>query len=104
MKLMPMPLCPGTVIVHRDQAMTCTSGRCASQLTPAEWFKIHSSFVPCTVAHRHGGCPDCAFTTKVVDLARRRRARHQQHPSAQPAGDDEWATVIPLGRVARSAH
>ena len=112
MMLTPMPLCPGTVIVHRDDAMTCTSRRCPQQLTREDWFKIHASFVPCSVAHRHSGgeCPDCDFGSVVVDLAsrrvlaQRRRALLRDHPSMQPAVDEEDdAPVIPLRRVARVA-
>ncbi|HTT86987.1 MAG TPA: hypothetical protein VMF60_06450 [Acidimicrobiales bacterium] len=104
MKLTPMPLCPGTVIVHRDDAMTCTSHRCPKQLTRGDWFKIHSSFVPCSVAHGGAECPDCEFGTVVVDLAQRLRARSGDHPSMQPAVDDEDAPVIPLRRTARVAR
>jgi hypothetical protein len=105
MKLTPMPLCPGTVIVHRDDAMTCTSRSCPKQLTRGDWFKIHASFVPCSVAHSAGGCPDCEFGSVVVDLAQRRRERFRDHPSMQSAIDDEEdAPVIPLRRAARVAH
>jgi len=84
----PMPLCPGTVVVHRDEAMTCTSLTCPRHLSQAQWSGIHSTFVPCSAAAGPEGCPDCRFdSATVIDLARWRRARYSHHPSVQPADD-----------------
>ena len=91
---MPTPLCRGTVIVHRDEAMTCTSRTCPRHLPPTQWFGIHSTFVPCSVAAGPRGCPDCQFESAVVvDMARWRRARYADHPSMQP--DDAALTDCP---------
>ena len=92
-----MPRCPGTVVVHRDQAMTCTSERCPAPPTPADWFDVHASVVPCTVAHREGNCAVCAYRPggrrRGAPPAGQRRAAPLRAPT-----NDEWATIIPLGR------
>ena len=69
----PMP-CSGTVTVHRDNAMTCTSPACPRHVAQDTWFALHSSFLVCAVVHGPHGCPDCAFDHVVVDMAAWRRA------------------------------
>ncbi len=60
MRWVLLPECPGTVVIHRDNAVSCTTNTCPRNLPRGTWFSLHASFTPCEAA---GGaeCPDCAF-------------------------------------------
>ncbi|MGA2521940.1 MAG: hypothetical protein ABSG81_14130 [Acidimicrobiales bacterium] len=82
----PVPPCSGTVLVHEDDAVTCTSDECPRHLARTKWFSVHSTFVPCRTVAGPEGCPDCDFQSPViVDMAAWRRARYANHPSMQDA-------------------
>jgi hypothetical protein len=57
--------CSGTVGVHRDEAVTCTSDNCPRDLSMAMWFSLHSTFVRCSTALDTDDCPNCGFETPV---------------------------------------
>ncbi len=58
----PPPPCAGTVVVHRDDAVTCSADTCPKDLGRGVWFSIHATFVRCPEAWGRGqGCPDCGF-------------------------------------------
>ena len=76
----PLP-CSGTVTVHRDSAMTCTSSTCPRHVSRDTWFGLHSTFLVCTMVHGSRGCPDCSFDDVVVDMSAWRKARYHNHPS-----------------------
>ena len=57
MRAMPLPECVGTVVVHRDDIVTCTRDTCPRDLPLETWFSHHSSFVTC----RTDDCPHCGF-------------------------------------------
>lgn len=79
----PLPRCPGTVVVHRDDAVTCTSGTCQRDRPKGIWLSIHSKFVYC--AEALGGaipCPDCGFEAPTAaPRSRLQYARLVGHPS-----------------------
>jgi len=55
-----LPECPGRVVIHRDDAVTCTANTCPSNLPRGTWFALHSSFRRCGLVHGDG-CPECSF-------------------------------------------
>lgn len=57
--------CPGAVVVHRDQAVSCTDDTCPRDLPRGTWFSLHSSFVQCRTSFDIDDCPDCGFETRV---------------------------------------
>ena len=59
MRAMSSPDCLGTVVVHRSDAVTCTSDACQRDLPLESWFTHHASFVTC----RTDGCPHCGSDT-----------------------------------------
>jgi hypothetical protein len=61
MRVMPLPECLGTVVVHRYDAVTCTRDTCPRDMTLETWFSHHTSFVTC----RTNGCPHCGFNARV---------------------------------------
>jgi len=61
MRAMPLPECLGTVVVHRNDAVTCTRDTCPRDLPPESWFGYHASFVVCRV----DACPNCEFDAAV---------------------------------------
>jgi hypothetical protein len=42
--------CPGTVVVHRGSAITCTGRGCRRDVPDEVWLELHSRFVRCGVA------------------------------------------------------
>jgi len=76
-------LCSGTVVVHRDGAVTCTTDTCRTDLGRGPWFSTHSSFVRCTeTLDRSRRCPDCGFETPAIaQMSRLQYARFVGHPS-----------------------
>lgn len=62
---LPLPLapgCPGTVVVHRDLAVSCTAVSCHYSVPRAYWFSLHSTFTRCGRAGSTGeSCDDCGF-------------------------------------------
>lgn len=61
MQAMPLPECLGTVVVHRDDAVTCTRDSCPRGLSLESWFSHHTSFVTCKIDE----CPHCSFNAFV---------------------------------------
>jgi hypothetical protein len=62
MQLALFPACPGTVIVHRDMAVSCTNASCCHSVPRTGWFGLHSTFVPCGEIFGGGEfCRDCGF-------------------------------------------
>ena len=58
-----LPPCSGTVVVHRDEAVTCTIDTCRRDLPRGTWFSLHDSFVYCPEWLGVGRmCPDCGFS------------------------------------------
>lgn len=53
--------CPGTAVVHRDEAVTCSEARCRSNVTKVEFFEHHLQVVRCVDAQGGSGCPMCGF-------------------------------------------
>ena len=76
-----LPLCSGTVVIHRDDAATCTSDACRRDLRRGVWFSIHSRFVHCPEAVKGDGrCPDCGFGSPVIaQLAQSQLPRFAGH-------------------------
>ena len=66
--------CPGTVVVHRDQSVSCTRNQCPNHLPRGMWFSLHSSFVRCSIALGGQGCLYCDFEAPMpMGLRRRQR-------------------------------
>ena len=65
MRALPLSERSGTVGVHRDEAVTCTSDTCPRNLPMPMWFSLHSSFVRCSTALDTDDCPNCGFETPV---------------------------------------
>ena len=63
--------CFGTVVVHRDQAVSCTDDSCPTDLPRGTWFSLHSSFVRCSTALGGDGCVYCEFDAPVTAGTRR---------------------------------
>lgn len=61
MRAMPFPECLGTVVVHRDDVVTCTRDSCPRDLLLETWFSYHTSFVTC----RTDSCPHCGLNAPV---------------------------------------
>lgn len=61
MRAMPLPECLGTVVVHRDDAVTCTRDTCPRDLPLETWFSHHTSFVTCS----SDDCAYCRFNDPV---------------------------------------
>jgi len=61
MRAMPLPECLGTVVVHRDDAVTCTRDTCPRDLPLETWFSHHTSFVTCKTED----CPHCQIEAPV---------------------------------------
>ena len=62
MQVMPLPeWCLGTVVVHRYDAVTCTTDTCPTDLSLETWFSHHTSFVTC----RTDACPHCVIDPPV---------------------------------------
>lgn len=64
-----LPHCPGIVVVHHDQSMTCTQPSCQADgdLYPRGsegWILAHVAFYGCDVVLRQ--CPRCAPAPTVV--------------------------------------
>ena len=57
--------CPGAVVVHRDQSVSCTDDTCPRDLPKALWFSLHSSFVRCSTTLDADDSPNCEFETPV---------------------------------------
>src|ERR1700719_1008601 len=89
--------CQGTVVVHRDQSVSCTDDTCPRDLPRGTWFSLHSSFVRCSTALGGTGCLDCDFDlprtvghgdeNPTSSIAARRRGRlldsaRSRHPSS----------------------
>jgi|GEM_PF-5168015 len=69
--------CQGTVVVHCDDAVTCTTDTCPKDLGRGIWFSIHATFVRCPETSDRGqGCPDCGFRTVDVGTGVARVASH----------------------------
>jgi len=60
---MPLaPDCPGTVVVHRDLAVSCTAASCHYSVPRAYWFSLHSAFTRCGASGWTGeSCDECGF-------------------------------------------
>src|SRR5579863_2329658 len=65
--------CEGTVVVHRDDSVSCTDDRCPHDLPRGTWFSLHSSFVRCSTALGGDGCLYCQFDAAVPAGTRRQR-------------------------------
>jgi len=111
MGAMPLRECLGTVVVHRDDAVTCTRDTCPRNLPLEMWFSHHTSFVTCITAL---DCPHCGFDapvqsghgdgtlTSIASGRSRSRGRHldsarSRHPSSrgpQPSGEVPRTAVI----------
>ena len=63
--------CPGAVVVHRDQSVSCTDDTCPRDLPKALWFSLHSSFASCSTALGGDGCLYCEFDAPVRAQTRR---------------------------------
>jgi hypothetical protein len=63
--------CPGAVVVHRDQSVSCTDDTCPRDLPKALWFSLHSSFGSCSTALGGDGCLYCEFGARVRAETRR---------------------------------
>jgi hypothetical protein len=63
---MPLPECSGTVVVHRYDAVTCTSDSCPRDLAIETWFSLHTSFVTCSTALDTDECPYCGFVAPAT--------------------------------------
>ncbi|HTZ07673.1 MAG TPA: hypothetical protein VMB72_01295 [Acidimicrobiales bacterium] len=64
-----LPHCPGIVVVHHDQSMTCTQESCRAddELYPRGsegWLLAHAAFYGCDAVLRH--CPRCAQPSSVA--------------------------------------
>ncbi|HTZ09070.1 MAG TPA: hypothetical protein VMB72_08350 [Acidimicrobiales bacterium] len=54
--------CPGSVTVHLDLAVSCSSDTCQHDLPRAYWFSLHGTFARCSEARgAPGPCPECGF-------------------------------------------
>jgi hypothetical protein len=69
-----LPRCPGTVVIHRDLAVSCTSESCRWDLPQHMWYELHANVVRCADAEGGSGCPLCGF-------------RHVVRPDADPWRD-----------------
>ena len=58
---MPLPECLGTVVVHQNDAVTCTRDTCPIDVSAETWFSHHSSFMTCNTDN----CPHCVFDALV---------------------------------------
>ena len=65
--------CPGTVVIHRDQSVSCTTNTCPSDLPRRTWFSLHSAFVRCSTAVGGDGCGYCEFDVPLTNVVRRRQ-------------------------------
>src|SRR5579863_1116656 len=65
--------CQGTVVVHRDDSVSCTDDRCPHDLPRGAWFSLHSSFVRCSTALGGDGCPSSEFDVPAPGGMRRRQ-------------------------------
>ena len=63
--------CPGAVVVHRDQSVSCTADTCPRDLPKVMWFNLHSSFVRCSTALGGDGCLYCEFDVPATVGTRR---------------------------------
>ena len=65
--------CPGTVTVHRDEAVTCSHDDCPRDMNRGRWFGMHARFVHCAEARDPvSRCPDCSFEAHVPATTSRR--------------------------------
>jgi hypothetical protein len=53
--------CEGTVVVHKDGAVSCTANECNPHLRRRLWFSLHMHFVHCVDAMGGSGCAECGF-------------------------------------------
>ena len=58
MRTMSLPECLGTVVVHRYDAVTCTTDTCPRDMALDTWFSHHTSFITC----RTNDCPHCSVS------------------------------------------
>ncbi len=61
MRVLPLPECLGTVVIHRGDAVTCTRDTCRRDLSLESWFGQHASFITCN----SDVCPNCRFNDPV---------------------------------------
>lgn len=57
----PVVPCPGTILVHRDGAVTCTRDRCGWAMPRDVWFQLHAGVVRCADLGPRPACPHCRF-------------------------------------------
>jgi hypothetical protein len=62
MRAMPLPECLGTVVVHRNDVVTCTKASCPRDVSLDTWFGFHSLFVSCST----DDCSYCRFHPSVL--------------------------------------
>jgi len=62
MQAMPLPECLGTVVVHRNDVVTCTQTTCPRNVSLDTWFGFHSLFASCST----DDCPYCRFGVGTV--------------------------------------
>lgn len=61
MQTLPLPECVGTVLVHRNDLVTCTRSSCPRDVPLETWFSFHTSFAACGI----DDCPYCRFGAPV---------------------------------------
>ena len=101
MRAMPLPECLGTVVVHRDDAVTCTRDTCPRDLPLETWFSHHTSFVTCSTALE---CPHCGFDPPVQSghgdgnstpsAVSRSRSRARELESARRRHPSSWGVRV----------
>ena len=73
MRMRSLLECPGTVVIHQDESVSCTENTCPGDLPRGPWFSLHSSFVRCSAALGGSGCPSCEFRAPATGGIRRRQ-------------------------------
>jgi hypothetical protein len=80
MRVTSLPACSGTVVFHRDDAVTCTSGTCPSDLSKGVWVSLHRRFVRCDeTLGLTGPCRDCGFSSAPRVLTSLSQASASSH-------------------------
>jgi hypothetical protein len=64
MNAMTARLCHGTVVVHKDLAVTCTNEFCRSDMPRATWLSIHRYVLRCVDATGDSRCQLCDFESQ----------------------------------------
>jgi hypothetical protein len=104
MRAMPLLECTGTVVVHRDDSVTCTTDTCPRDLPVETRFSLHTSFVTCGNAFDTDDCPHCGFDASTQlghgdgnstsSAVIRSRSRARDFESARRRRPSSWGVRV----------